>query len=210
MPSLRPVFVVLVLPMLLLGSACGGSPPPSGKGAVIVSGARGDSMVGGEGQRPAELHVENKADFDRFAFSCCANPSGTAVVGAYVDMAEKLAADDTAGAAAASGQLAAHAKEAAGAASLDEEARGQAATIATVATGLGEKDLAGMRQAFPALGLQVIAFARGQQGGATELVASFCPMAPGHWLQRNGVIRNPFYGSDMLTCGTLESLDEAK
>jgi hypothetical protein len=29
----------------------------------------------------------------------------------------------------------------------------------------------------------------------------FCSMAKGSWLQKRGEVRNPYYGSSMLTCG---------
>jgi hypothetical protein len=35
--------------------------------------------------------------------------------------------------------------------------------------------------------------------------AAFCPMAMRPWLQRDGAIRNPYYGSQMLTCGSFRN-----
>jgi hypothetical protein len=34
---------------------------------------------------------------------------------------------------------------------------------------------------------------------------AFCPMAMRPWLQRDGAIRNPYYGSQMLTCGSFRN-----
>jgi hypothetical protein len=34
---------------------------------------------------------------------------------------------------------------------------------------------------------------------------AFCPMAMRPWLQRGGAIRNPYYGSQMLTCGSFRN-----
>jgi hypothetical protein len=34
---------------------------------------------------------------------------------------------------------------------------------------------------------------------------AFCPMAMRPWLQRDGAIRNPYYGSRMLTCGSFRN-----
>jgi len=34
---------------------------------------------------------------------------------------------------------------------------------------------------------------------------AFCPMAMRPWLQHDGAIRNPYYGSQMLTCGSFRN-----
>ena len=34
---------------------------------------------------------------------------------------------------------------------------------------------------------------------------AFCPMAMRPWLQRDGALRNPYYGSQMLTCGSFRN-----
>ena len=36
------------------------------------------------------------------------------------------------------------------------------------------------------------------------LVVASCPMVPASWVQKDGDIRNPYYGSSMLTCGTIK------
>ena len=36
------------------------------------------------------------------------------------------------------------------------------------------------------------------------VITAFCPMAPGRWLQTEETISNPYYGSEMLTCGVFE------
>ena len=36
------------------------------------------------------------------------------------------------------------------------------------------------------------------------VITAFCPMAPGRWLQTEQTISNPYYGSEMLTCGVFE------
>jgi hypothetical protein len=34
---------------------------------------------------------------------------------------------------------------------------------------------------------------------------AFCPMAFRPWLQKDGALRNPYYGSQMLTCGSFRN-----
>ena len=38
----------------------------------------------------------------------------------------------------------------------------------------------------------------------TTVIVAYCPMAPGRWLQTESTISNPYYGSEMLTCGVFE------
>ena len=38
----------------------------------------------------------------------------------------------------------------------------------------------------------------------TTVIIAYCPMAPGRWLQTESIISNPYYGSEMLTCGVFE------
>src|SRR4051794_33815315 len=35
--------------------------------------------------------------------------------------------------------------------------------------------------------------------------AAFCPMVMRTWLQKDGALRNPYYGSQMLTCGSFRN-----
>lgn len=35
------------------------------------------------------------------------------------------------------------------------------------------------------------------------LVVASCPMVPAPWVQKDGDIRNPYYGRSMLTCGMI-------
>ena len=39
----------------------------------------------------------------------------------------------------------------------------------------------------------------------TGVRVAFCPMAMRPWLQHDGAIRNPYYGSQMLTCGSFRN-----
>ncbi|MCF7689550.1 MAG: efflux RND transporter periplasmic adaptor subunit [Cephaloticoccus sp.] len=67
-------------------------------------------------------------------------------------------------------------------------------------------DLATARQDFAILSTAIADLARENHLHHTEGLHLFeCPMAPqvgtGRWLQREAELRNPFFGSDMLTCG---------
>ena len=63
-------------------------------------------------------------------------------------------------------------------------------------------DLAGARNRFGALSEELVAFVNGLHVPLPEDVrVAFCPMVQTHWLQRGSTIANPYYGSQMPTCG---------
>lgn len=195
---------LLSLPLLC---ACGGEPAPARKDMVIQGGGGGgEKAVDATGQQVETEHVENSGDFDTFAFACCKDPAAKAVVGAYVALVEKLAADDEAAAKTAVDGLA----KASEAAAVNPAIQARAQAISKAARELQGKDMATIRASLDTLSVDVITLAREQQGGEQKLASAFCPMAPGHWLQRGGDIRNPYYGAEMLTCGTLEDVAEVE
>jgi hypothetical protein len=63
-------------------------------------------------------------------------------------------------------------------------------------------DIDKARAAFGPLSDAVIKYAN--DFGLGELKVAFCPMARKSWIQEDGVIANPFYGSEMLTCGSFK------
>ena len=93
-----------------------------------------------------------------------------------------------------------------------------AAAIAEQGAGMGEPgaaivraakaveaagELKEAREAFGTLSDAVIAAAKADKWqGLGEVKVAFCPMANKSWLQKGDTIRNPYYGSQMLTCGS--------
>jgi len=59
------------------------------------------------------------------------------------------------------------------------------------------------RDAFGQMSEALVAYLNGQKRkpGNTVRIA-FCPMKLKPWLQKEGAIQNPYYGSEMLTCGS--------
>lgn len=190
---------VALLATCALLAACGGepAPAPSNKDMVVQGGGGGgEKAVDGAGKEVEAEHVENTGDFDRFAFACCDTPQATAVVDAYVDLSEKLAADQADAVGPAVDALAKAAQAA------------EAADVTAAVAPVQGKDMAGVREGLAPLSVAVITYARAHKGGEQKLSSAYCPMAPGHWLQRGGDIRNPYYGAEMLACGTLEDVAE--
>lgn len=108
----------------------------------------------------------------------------------YLHIQVALANDSTDGVAEAARAIAA---EAAG--------MGQPAAAIGAAAGAlaATTDLQSARDAFGPLSDALIAY--GRDVGFGELRLAYCPMVDKEWLQATSEIRNPFYGSMMLTCG---------
>jgi hypothetical protein len=71
----------------------------------------------------------------------------------------------------------------------------------------GSTDLKSARDAFGTLTDAVMA--RGAAEGwkdVGDVRLAFCPMVNRSWLQKEEQIRNPYYGSSMLTCGEFKPL----
>jgi Cu(I)/Ag(I) efflux system membrane fusion protein len=108
----------------------------------------------------------------------------------YLHIQVALANDSTDGVAEAARTIAAEAVE------MGE----QAAAIGAAAEALaGAMDLWSARDAFGPLSDALIAY--GKEVGFGELRVAYCPMVDKEWVQATSEIRNPFYGSMMLTCG---------
>jgi len=96
--------------------------------------------------------------------------------------------------------------------------RANAGNIATAATALGAPamkidttavqlasagDLADARDKFGALSEALVAYKDGLKLNPGDGVKqAFCPMALKPWLQKGDTISNPYYGSEMPTCGS--------
>lgn len=96
--------------------------------------------------------------------------------------------------------------------------RANAGNIATAATSLGAPamridtaavqlasagDIADARLKFGVLSEAIVAYKDGLKLKAGDGVKqAFCPMAVKPWLQKGDTISNPYYGSEMPTCGS--------
>ena len=123
-----------------------------------------------------------------------------AIVESYVTIQSQLAADKIDGVKAPSRAIAT-----------------QAATIGkggpelVKAAGDLEKasDIQSARTAFGALTDAVMAAGNAEGWKDVEGVRlAFCPMVNKSWLQKDAQIRNPYYGSGMLTCGEFKKLKQ--
>jgi hypothetical protein len=186
---------------LLLTVGCGEDPPADRPKVEVVSGpvvAKPDATADG---------AHAGGGFGAVAFKCCGTPTAKGVVATYVALGGALAADDLAESktrAAALGAALAQATTGPGVSDADRAALEKMAALADRVG--GQAELAGAREEFLDLWTPMQAFAKANVGGDMTLSVAFCPMKPGRWLQVKDTIANPYYGSEMLTCGTFEAL----
>jgi protein SCO1/2 len=97
--------------------------------------------------------------------------------------------------------------------------RGQAAALRDAATAANvpvvasaaadvsrQTNIDGARRAFGVLGDALAAYAKSHPDvRAAGVRVAYCPMARKSWLQKDGPVQNPYYGSRMLACGELIS-----
>ena len=128
------------------------------------------------------------------AMAAVAAPASAAVADGlaapYLHIQVALANDSTDGVAEAARAIAAEA------ARMGEKAAAIGVAAEAVAAA---PDLGSARDAFGPLSDALIAY--GREVGFGELRLAYCPMVDKEWLQATSAIRNPFYGSMMLTCG---------
>lgn len=65
----------------------------------------------------------------------------------------------------------------------------------------GTKDLKKQREYFADLSSNMAAVAKAIKLGNQPIYLQYCPMKKASWLSSEKQIRNPYYGSSMLTCG---------
>jgi hypothetical protein len=63
------------------------------------------------------------------------------------------------------------------------------------------KDIKKQREVFTNLSTNMYALAKSLRLTAEPIYYNYCPMKKAYWLSNNKVIKNPYYGSAMLTCG---------
>jgi hypothetical protein len=131
-----------------------------------------------------------------FATAVSAADLPAALVNPYLEVQVKLASDQFGGV-----QPQAQAIGAA-ATALGKDAE----KIVAGAKKLGEaKDIAAARTAFGDVSQALADYAQKTKSGfGPDVKLAYCPMADKPWLQKDKDIKNPYYGSAMLTCGSFK------
>lgn len=63
------------------------------------------------------------------------------------------------------------------------------------------KDLAAQRASFTTLSDNMYKLAKAVKLSSDPVYQAYCPMKKAYWLSSEAAIKNPYYGSSMLTCG---------
>lgn len=63
------------------------------------------------------------------------------------------------------------------------------------------KDLKKQRDYFSNFSADIIALAKAVKFSGKPIYLAYCPMKKASWLSNEKAIKNPYYGSSMLTCG---------
>lgn len=138
-------------------------------------------------------------DFEKYSFQCCTDPEITELLTAYLALQEAMAADDET-----------KSKEAGNAFHTQvnglQEKHVPLQTLSQYTSVWGVDSLKEIRMDFEVFNKGFLPFVAEftDDAGAVTVSKAFCPMAPGRWLQKNPQLRNPYYGSEMLTCGVFE------
>ncbi len=67
-----------------------------------------------------------------------------------------------------------------------------------------KKDLESQRRHFESLSANMLALAKSAKLSDKPIYQAYCPMKKAVWLSQESAIKNPYYGEDMLTCGTVQ------
>lgn len=167
----------------------------------------------GEKSTTTETQSETHASGDATAanlVSLNSSKTTSGIIDAYLAVKDALVADDAATAAAKSADLVSVLKtyDIAGSQANDPE---ELERLQVEATGFAEKlataDIAAQRESFQALSV-VLKDMLKIAGTDRTLYHQYCPMYKGNtggmWLSANEDIKNPLFGSSMLTCGRVE------
>lgn len=182
----------------------------AGVAAYFLFFNKGEKREEGEKQKPLAIGEHNDA------FSQSYNN----LLNAYTGVKDALVASDTAKAAAAAQQLKAAAdslkvNEIQGDSTglLKETALNYASTISSSSHALAlEANIAAKRKEFEMIAEALWNLTRTVKYSSQKLYWQYCPMAfnnrGAYWLSNEAQIRNPYFGDEMLECGSVQdSLD---
>lgn len=68
----------------------------------------------------------------------------------------------------------------------------------------GAKEIKQQRATFEGFSNNMYAIVKSQKTHNEPVYYAWCPMKKAHWLSKDATIRNPYFGSAMLTCGKVE------
>jgi hypothetical protein len=134
---------------------------------------------------------------------CLAVPTDTEfekILDRYFEIQASLAGDSTEGIDAASRTID---RLAAGVNTNNPEIKGLAASLSKAAREIQGEELEAARLSFFEMSKPLLLYLNQFYKGEKEYFRYFCSMAKKGWIQSKEGVKNPYYGSSMLTCGQL-------
>jgi Cu(I)/Ag(I) efflux system membrane fusion protein len=172
------------------------------RGFLVLCVVSGQLLFGCSGSKEQSSVAQAQA---KPAAAPAANTPAQKLLAAYLSAQQKLAADDFKGARAAFAQL----KAAAETPALGGDAQLRQRIAGAAGLGANAQDLAAARAAFATASDQLVEWLK-REGNplASSLRMVHCPMARdgkgANWLQAEAKVKNPYFGSEMLECGSLD------
>jgi hypothetical protein len=80
----------------------------------------------------------------------------------------------------------------------------QAKLLADAGSIAASKDISKQREIFASLSTNMISLAKAAKISDVAIYVDYCPMKKSSWLSDEKAIKNPYYGSSMLTCGSVK------
>ena len=153
-----------------------------------------------------QKHASPKADdFQTKSFECCDTKEARELLDQYLYLTRAMAGDDDAGTKEAVSKLIAFSSTPEFSAYADTEGLSEWIEGPKYWSNLSRKDIQGD---FETASQVMVDFAKKHKTTKSDstltVITAFCPMAPGRWIQTEETVSNPYYGSEMLTCGVFE------
>jgi DNA-binding transcriptional regulator WhiA len=82
----------------------------------------------------------------------------------------------------------------------------QAKLLADAGLIAASKDIAKQREIFALLSTNMISLAKTAKISDATIYVDYCPMKKSSWLSEDKSIKNPYYGSSMLACGSVKEM----
>jgi hypothetical protein len=117
----------------------------------------------------------------------------------YYVIQKSLASDSVNGVAASAAEIAKTSRQAA----ASSPNKAQLTALAEAASKLSGTDLKSVRSGFGDLSDKMIAYFKASGAKTDPPYQFYCSMAKKNWLQPDKPTRNPYYGSEMPTCGVI-------
>lgn len=156
-----------------------------------------------QGESHESHDLEHPSDHEAEATATSVNLSTTAMIDAYLAVKDALVADNQSEAAEKSQGLVSAIQGFEASASVEEQKVNALAEAKKLASG----DIAAQRESFQALSVAMKDLLK-VAGTDRTLYHQYCPMyknnTGGMWLSAKEEIKNPLFGSSMLTCGRVE------